>query len=110
MIRALISDANILIDYAKANTRILKLAAQHLYEIYVPTVIADEVIQLSRSELKALGIKIVDPELDQIVEAATYDPGTSREDRLCFVLARDNKMLFLTPIFRHYIFELLLMF
>ena len=67
MIRALISDANILIDYAKANTKILKLAVRHLYEIYVPTVIADEVVQLSRSELKALGIKIVVPELDQIV-------------------------------------------
>ncbi len=91
MIKAIISDANILIDYAKTNTKILRLAAKHLYNIYVPTVIADEVAELSRKDIRALGLNIIEPELEQIIEAATYDSGTSREDRLCFVLARDNK-------------------
>jgi rRNA-processing protein FCF1 len=91
MIKAIISDANILIDYAKANKRILSLAANNLYEIYVPTAIVAQVKDISDKEIKLLGIKIIEPEYKQIKEASAHDPGTSSEDRLCCIIARDKK-------------------
>jgi rRNA-processing protein FCF1 len=90
MIKAIISDANILIDYVSANTKILSLASKHLYEIYFPTTLLKEVPIISQQAIKTLGIQLIEPELKQVIEAAQHDTGTSPEDRLCYVLARDN--------------------
>lgn len=89
-IGTLVCDANILIDYYDNNKHILKLASTHCYDIYVPTQVFNEVRQISAQDAKRLGIKIVEPTLAQLVEAANESSALSDEDNLCFIIARDN--------------------
>lgn len=94
MKKVLICDANILIDYAQANKRIIHLAAQNLYEIRVPLPVWAEVNDLTDQEAKALGLKLAEPTLDQIIEVGQmYGGQLSEEDNTCFVMARDEKAI-----------------
>ena len=85
---AIISDANVLIDYVKANKKVLHLAAKHLCDIYVPVPVLKEVKGITRSELEKLGINIFEPTVDQVIEAAQKPFGLSFEDQLCFLIAQ----------------------
>ena len=94
MKRIVICDANILIDYAKANKRIIGLVTKHLYEIWVPLPVWEEVKDLSDNEAEILGLKISEPSLAQTYEAANmHGGGLSDEDHMCFVMARDEKAI-----------------
>ncbi|MBU1086971.1 MAG: hypothetical protein KKD05_05560 [Candidatus Omnitrophica bacterium] len=94
MKKVLICDANILIDYAQANKRIIHLATQNLYEIRVPLPVWAEVNDLTDQEAKALGIKLAEPTLAQIIEVGQmYGGQLSEEDNICFVMARDEKAI-----------------
>ncbi|MBF0253480.1 MAG: hypothetical protein HQL29_06675 [Candidatus Omnitrophica bacterium] len=94
MKRIVICDANILIDYAKANKKIIGLITAHLYEIWVPLPVWEEVNDLSDEEAKTLGINIVEPSLAQTYEAADmFGGGLSDEDNMCFIVARDEKAI-----------------
>ena len=88
--KAIISDANVLIDYVKANKKILHLAVKHLCDIYVPVPVLREVKDISRSELEKLGIIIFDPTLAQINQAAQKPFGLSFQDQLCLLIAKEN--------------------
>ena len=94
MNRVVICDANILIDYAKSNKKILGLLTQHLYEIQVPLPVWEEVYDLSNSDAKSLGLNIIEPSLAQTYEAASMrGGGLSDEDNMCFIVARDEKVI-----------------
>jgi len=94
MKRIVICDANILIDYAKADKKIIGLVTEHLYEIWVPLPVWEEVNDLSRDDAKMLGINVSEPSLAQTYEAANmYGGGLSDEDHMCFVMARDEKAI-----------------
>jgi len=94
MKRIVICDANILIDYAKANKKIIALVTEHLYEIWVPLPVWEEVNDLSRDDAEVLGINVIEPSLAQTYEAANmYGGGLSDEDHLCFVMVRDEKAI-----------------
>ena len=94
MNRVVICDANILIDYAKANKKIIGLIIEHLYKIKVPLPVWEEVNDLSDEEAEILGIDIIEPSIAQIYEAANmYGGGLSDEDYLCFIIARDEKAI-----------------
>ena len=75
MKRIVICDANILIDYAKANKKIIGLTTKHLYEIWVPLPVWEEVKDLSDDDAIALGVNIAEPSLDQTYEAANMFGG-----------------------------------
>ena len=94
MKRIVICDANILIDYAKANKRIIGLITTHLYEIWVPLPVWEEVHDLLDDDVDDLGIKLFEPELEQIIEATSIIGGSlSEEDKLCFIVARDENAI-----------------
>ncbi|MBF0216107.1 MAG: hypothetical protein HQL30_03820 [Candidatus Omnitrophica bacterium] len=94
MKRIVICDANILIDYAKANRKIISLMSEHLYEVWVPLPVWGEVKDLSDEEAKTLGINIIEPTLAQTYEAADmHGGGLSGEDNMCFIVARDEKAI-----------------
>ena len=94
MKRVVICDANILIDYAKANKKIIGLATKHLYDIWVPLPIWEEVKDLLQGDIDALGLTIFEPKLEQIVEASDrHGGGLSDEDKLCFIISRDEKAI-----------------
>jgi len=94
MNQVVICDANILIDYAKANKKIIGLIAKHLYRIRVPLPVWEEVNDLSDEEAVILGINIIEPSIAQIYEAANiHGGGLSDEDNMCFIIARDEKAI-----------------
>ena len=88
--KAIISDANVLIDYVIANKKILHLAVKHLCDIHVPVPVLKEVKDISRSELEKLGIIIFEPTLDQINQAVQKPFGLSFQDQLCLLIAKEN--------------------
>ena len=94
MKRIVICDANILIDYAKANKKIIGLATEYLYEIWIPLPVWEEVNDLSNQDAKTLNINITEPTLAQTYEAANmFGGGLSSEDNMCFIVARDEKAI-----------------
>ena len=80
--KAIVSDANVVIDYVKANKKVLHLAVKHLCEIHVSVPVLKEVKDASRSELEKLGIIIFEPTLDQVTQAAQQPFGLSFQDQL----------------------------
>lgn len=88
--KAIVSDANVVIDYVKANKKVLHLAVKHLCEIHVSVPVLKEVKDASRSELEKLGIIIFEPTLDQVTQAAQQPFGLSFQDQLCLLIAKEN--------------------
>lgn len=86
----LIIDACVLIDYAKTDKGVLRLASSHLGRVYVPRVVLDEVDQLTEQDCQALGIELVDPDEQQLLQAQSPPPGLSFQDSVCLLLARDH--------------------
>ena len=86
-----ICDANILIDFSKADKQIIHYICEYYDEVYVPDVILAEVGVISVEEAKELGLKLVDSplELEEI-------PGLSRQDRTCLYYVNKNKWTCLT--------------
>ena len=88
--KAIVSDANVVIDYVKANKKILHLAVKHLCEIYVPVPVLKEVKDISKSELEKIGIIIFEPTIEQLTQAAQQLFGLSFQDQLCLLIAKEN--------------------
>lgn len=88
---AVISDANVLIDYLKVErTKVLRLVSENLFQIKIPRPILDEVDQLSQDQAEALGMEIIEASFSQLKEAAIRGGALSQVDKLCFAMARDN--------------------
>jgi rRNA-processing protein FCF1 len=88
---AVISDACVLIDYINVEqTRVLRLVTDHLFPIKLPRLILDEVNSLTEDQAEALGMEIIEATFDQLKEAAARGGPLSKEDKLCFAIARDN--------------------
>jgi len=94
--RLLVVDANVLIDYAMADTSILSLASRFVGTIHVPRSILEEVSQLAETDCDRLGLRIVEASLDQIQEAVRGSGRLSFNDRVCLILARDSGWTCLT--------------
>ena len=76
----LIVDANVLIDYLKADESILQLATTHLGTVHVPREIVDEVDQIDDPTCQRLGLVIVEASTDQLLEAGRSSGQLSFED------------------------------
>ncbi|MDA8116560.1 MAG: hypothetical protein M0000_04070 [Actinomycetota bacterium] len=86
----LIADANVLIDYADADRSILSLLVRHTGPVYVATAVVEKVEQLSVNECERLGLTVVVPTIEQLLEAGQGRPGIAFDDALCLILARDH--------------------
>lgn len=65
----LVVDANVLIDYAKADESVLALVVQRVGPIYIPRDVFEEVEQLDEDACTRLGLVVVDGTLEQLLEA-----------------------------------------
>lgn len=90
MSQPLLFDANVLIDYAAADQQLLRLIARHLAPIMVPTAVFCEVHGLRESDAASLGLNLVEPTAAQMVAASNPLPGLSFNDKLCFIMCREN--------------------
>lgn len=88
--KLLILDADVLIDYANSELRVLGLAARHLGPVHIARPLLAEVEQLSEPDCEALGLDLVEPTLEQLIEAGSQRGPLSFPDRLCLILARDQ--------------------
>ena len=87
---ALISDANVLIDYLKAGRHgVLKLVSEHICAIKIPYEILKEVEQLTK-ELADELIELYEESLEQIAAAAKRSGRLSPQDRLCYDIAANE--------------------
>ena len=88
---AVISDANVLIDYITVEeTKVLRLVTEHLFPVKLPLDILQEVNDFTQDQAEALGMEIIDATLAQLQEAAVRGGALSGPDKLCFAIARDN--------------------
>ena len=95
----IISDANVLIDYAKSAPDLPRLICNHIQKLYIPLPVLKEVDQLSIDEVNKLGIEIIEPTLSQIIQVSKIradKPSLSGQDAICFIMARDNDWTCLT--------------
>jgi len=86
----LILDANILIDYCQCDRSIIKLICYYVGEIYLAAPILNEINQIDEGDCLELGIKLVEPELEQVMLAAGGKGPLSFQDNLCLILAKEN--------------------
>ncbi|RKY05784.1 MAG: hypothetical protein DRP56_08600 [Planctomycetota bacterium] len=95
----IISDADVLIDYAKSAPHVLRLISAHIKKLYVALSVVKEVDQLDTADIEKLDIEIITPSFAQIVEAEQIrkdKPSISGRDAISFVLARDHNWACLT--------------
>jgi hypothetical protein len=81
-----ICDANILIDFVKADKQVIAKIAELYEKVNVPDIILHEVGVLSEQEATNLGLTIVETplELEEII-------GLSYQDRTCLYYVREEK-------------------
>ena len=95
----IISDADVLIDYALSAPQVLRQVSDHIQQLYVALPVFTEVDQLSIKDAQKLGLEIVEPTLSQIEEAAVIRREKltlSGQDVICFVMAKENRWFCLT--------------
>lgn len=93
---SLISDANVLIDFAAADLEVLEILARSLGRIHVARDVLREVKALSEAEALRLGLFICEPSLEEIMEASTRGGALSARDKLCLAMARKRGWACLT--------------
>ena len=73
-----ILDANVLIDYVESDRFVLELLTKHVTQLVVATPVLEEVRTIrGPEELQKLGIRLIEPELDDLIKAGegTGDDG-----------------------------------
>lgn len=80
--KAAICDANVLIDFVKADEAVLAMVAGYWGSVFVPDVVLSEVQQLSTDRAGSLGLTIIETPL-RIPDVA----GLSFQDRACLYFA-----------------------
>lgn len=86
----LLVDANVLIDYVASDLSVLTLASRCLGEVHVLITVLDEVDGLDVADCERLGLRVVEPVLAELTEAAVKRGSLSVQDHLCLIVARTN--------------------
>lgn len=88
-IRLMILDACVLIDFLKAERSVLELIVKHVGQLYITSPVVDEIHEIDdENELAALGMIIVEPEIEDAYAAGGYSGPLSFEDWLCLLTAK----------------------
>ncbi len=96
-VRFMIMDACVLIDYMKGNPDLFKLISVHVGALYVATPILEEVDSIQSIDvLEVLGLLPIEPEIEDVFEAADMDGKTSFQDNLCYLTAKRQGMTCIT--------------
>lgn len=92
--RELIMDANTLTDYLQTDSTILKLISTYIGPVTIPSPIFDEVKLLTESDCVNLGLRVIEPSLEQVVfEAVSKRGRLSFPDHLCLIIARATEWI-----------------
>lgn len=89
----LIVDANVLIDYANSDLSVLTLVTHHIGPIYVPSVVLDEVEQLTEGDCESLGLTVLEEPVEILLAAGEKRGALSFEDHVCLLLAKGNNWI-----------------
>lgn len=91
-----VADACVLLDLIDADSSVVPLASSHLGQILIPDVVLSMAGALDATKCRRLGVKVRECEVDRLVKAAGPRRGTSFEDRVCLILAREEGWTVLT--------------
>jgi len=92
----LIVDANILIDYLNCDETLLLLIKKYIGQILLASPLLGEVKSLDPDRCKKLGIKLVEPTMEQLIWAADQEFAVSFQDKLCLIMAKDHNWTLVT--------------
>jgi hypothetical protein len=98
----MIIDADVLIDFIKAEKTVLKLFAEFIGTIYISSTTANQVDNIENNELTDLGLIIIEPDIEDIelaLDKTLYNGSFGRlgfEDSLCFLTAKRNSYTCIT--------------
>jgi rRNA-processing protein FCF1 len=87
---AIISDANVLIDYLETERGILCLLSRYLAPLYVPDIVAAEVSQLQAIDSASIGLTIVETPYSVLVESKERSSSISMQDFVCLRIAEER--------------------
>jgi rRNA-processing protein FCF1 len=89
-----ITDANVLIDYIESDISMLALYSDKIEQVIIPSVIVDEVEQLSLDDCESHGFLVIEEELEVLSNAANFHHGPlSFEDKVSAVLGETHSPL-----------------
>lgn len=95
--KLMLLDASVLIDYWKAEKDVLRLFRKHLGELKVVSPVLAEVDDIDDSEeLTGLGVQILEPELEDMMEAGAQRGRLSFQDHLCIRVAKRERFTCVT--------------
>lgn len=87
--KLIIMDACVLIDFIKAERAVLELLVKHVGSLHVTSPVVDEINEIDdENELVALGLIIIEPEIDDAYAASGRSGPLSFEDWLCLLTAK----------------------
>ena len=92
----LLVDANVLIDYQMSDISILSLVSQHIGPVHIVSSVLAEVEGLDESACERLGLRVIEPSLEQAKEAHQLKGRLSFQDSLCLVVCRDHTWICVT--------------
>ena len=87
---AIISDANVLIEYLETDREILSLLSRHLAPLYVPDIVAEEVSQLKKIDPTSIGITLVETPYSVLAESKDRSSSISLQDFVCLRIAEER--------------------
>lgn len=89
--RTLLADANVLIDYRDSDLEILSLVARWIGPVAVVSTVFEEVRRMTVEDCERLGIRVVEATTKQQLQAARLESTVSFNDRVCFVMCREQR-------------------
>jgi predicted nucleic acid-binding protein len=93
----MIMDACVLIDFIKAERAVLELVVKHIGPLHVTSPVVDEVNEIDdENELVALGLIIIEPEIEDAYAAGGRSGPLSFEDWLCLLTAKRHGLTCVT--------------
>jgi rRNA-processing protein FCF1 len=92
----LLADANPVIDYVGTNREILALVAAHFESLCILSTVLEEIEDFDASECARLGIRLVEPTLDEVIHASSRRGRLSVQDHLCLLVSRRLRLICVT--------------
>ncbi len=89
MLRLLIMDASVLIDFLKAGRETVCDVCRFSERVCITSTMVAEVREVGgEEELASLGLEIIEPEPEDVLRASDFAGSTSLEDRICCYTAQ----------------------
>ena len=86
----IITDANILIDYASCGMEVLTLVSEYVAPMVVPDLVLQEVRTLTQEQVEDAGVVVVETPLALLAPDPHASKRLSTQDRVCLEMASAN--------------------